>query len=266
VPDAVFIPLGDERFAATELAAGPWDPQSQHGGAPAALIARAVEQSPESAGMQIARLSYELLKPVPVGEVEVALSVLRPGRRVKLLGASLLAAGTEVTRASVLLIRSAPGEVPAATAPDEPPPLPAQPAEGAGWRPPGVTFADAHDLAFAAGRFDHSGPATAWFRLRVPLVRGEETSPLQRLAAAADFGNGISSELPWTEYVFINPDLTVYVDRPPAGEWICLDSRSFVHDAGTGTSESILYDQTGRVGRAVQSLYVARREAPLTSA
>jgi hypothetical protein len=262
VADAIFIPLGDERFAAGEYAAGPWDPQAQHGGAPAALIARAFEQSPEAQGMQIARLSYELLKPVPVGEVEIALSVLRPGRRVKLLGASLLAAGTEVTRATALLIRSAPGEVPTAADPEPGPPrVPPQQPDDAVWHPPGVTFANAHDLAFVAGEFGVSGPATAWFHLRVPLVQGEETSPLQRLAAAGDFGNGISSEVPWADYVFINPDLTIYVDRPPAGEWICLDSRTCVNDAGSGTSESVLYDETGRVGRAVQSLYVARREA-----
>jgi hypothetical protein len=118
---------------------------------------------------------------------------------------------------------------------------------------------DAMQIMFVSGRFYELGPSTAWFRLRVPLVAGEEPSGLQRLAAAADFPNGIASELSWDEYVFINPDLTLYVEREPVGEWICLDARMSVVHGGVGFSEAVLYDLNGRVGRSLQSLYVARR-------
>ena len=103
------------------------------------------------------------------------------------------------------------------------------------------------------------GPATAWFRLRKPIVAGEPSSPLQRLAAAGDFGNGIAAALPWDQYMFINPDLTLYIDRLPVGDWIGLESRMIVATSGIGNAESVIYDRTGRVGRAVQSLLVARR-------
>jgi len=93
----------------------------------------------------------------------------------------------------------------------------------------------------------------------VPLVAGEEPSPLQRLAAAADFPNGIATPLSWADYVFINPDLTLYVEREPDGEWIGLDARMRVTDGGVGVSEAVLYDERGRVGRSLQSLYVAPR-------
>jgi hypothetical protein len=93
----------------------------------------------------------------------------------------------------------------------------------------------------------------------VPLVSGEEPSALQRLAAAGDFGNGISAVLPWDRYVFINPDLTLYIDRPPEGEWICLEARTIIPAGGVGIAESTIYDQRGRVGRAVQALLVASR-------
>ena len=85
------------------------------------------------------------------------------------------------------------------------------------------------------------------------------TSPLQLLAAAGDFGNGISSVLPWAEYVFINPDLTLYIEREPLGEWVALEAQTLIAPEGIGTSESILYDERGRVGRATQALYVAAR-------
>ena len=93
----------------------------------------------------------------------------------------------------------------------------------------------------------------------MPLVAGEEPSPLQRLVAAADFGNGTSAALPWDEYVFINPDLTLYIDRPPGGEWICLDARTIIPADGVGIAESVIYDTEGRVGRAIQALLVGPR-------
>ena len=108
-----------------------------------------------------------------------------------------------------------------------------------------------------AGTFG-GGPSTAWFRLRYPLIAGLQTTPLQRLAAAGDFGNGISAVLSWNDYLFINPDLTLYVEREPSGEWICLEARTILSPGGIATAESVLYDERGRVGRATQALLVAR--------
>jgi hypothetical protein len=93
----------------------------------------------------------------------------------------------------------------------------------------------------------------------VSLIAGEQPSPLQCLAAAADFGNGISAILPWEGHLFINPDLTIYIDRPPRGEWICLQSATILAPGGAGIAESVLYDMRGRVGRALQALLVAPR-------
>ena len=119
-----------------------------------------------------------------------------------------------------------------------------------------ITF----ELRLVDGRpFDTPGPARMWFRLRVPVVGGEEPSPLQRVLVAADFGNGISSVLDYERFVFINPDLTVYVRRPPVGEWVGLDAASWLEPGGGGYAESALYDERSRIGRAVQALYVAPR-------
>ena len=106
------------------------------------------------------------------------------------------------------------------------------------------------------------GPCTAWFRLRSPIVAGETPSALQRLAAAGDFGNGISAALSWDDYLFINPDLTLYIEREPVGEWICLESETRIARDGIGVAESVLYDERGRVGRATQALLVARADRP----
>jgi hypothetical protein len=82
---------------------------------------------------------------------------------------------------------------------------------------------------------------------------------MQRLAAAADFGAGLSSALPRERYLFINVDLTVYVEREPVGEWICLQSETRVASGGIGLADSVLSDQRGRVGRATQALLIAPR-------
>jgi hypothetical protein len=115
-------------------------------------------------------------------------------------------------------------------------------------------------MRFTDGFFGDPGPATVWMRLRQPVVVGEEPTPAQRMMAVADFGNGVSSVLPWDRYLFINPDLSVHVSRLPVGEWVCLDSRTFpTPESGVGLAESALYDEKGRIGRAVQSLLLDRR-------
>ncbi len=218
---------------------------------------RAFEQLPSTDGLALARVTYELLRPAPVGPVEVRAEVVRPGGRVQLLEASMVSDGVEVVRARALRVRRA--QAPEHGGGVAPPPGPEH-GRPAGIRPPfRPMFAfDSVEIRFVAGNWGH-GPCTAWFRLIRPLVGGENPTPLQHLAAAGDFGNGISASLSWDEYLYINPDLTLYVEREPVGEWICLESETRIADGGIGIAESVLYDLDGRVGRATQALLVAPR-------
>jgi acyl-CoA thioesterase len=247
----------DRGFLATKLASGPWNPNAQIGGAPAALLARAFERLPAAEGLSMARLTYDFIRPAPVGPLEVHVEVVRPGRRVQLLEGSILADNVEVVRARALQVVRAD----AVHAHSEPVAPPTGPEQGRSGELPGLhrpRFAtDAVEVRFIAGGFG-GGPAMAWFRLTRPLVGEENPSPLQSLAAASDFGAGLSGTLPREEYLFINADLTVYVERQPVGEWICLDSRTRIAADGIGLTESLLYDERGRVGRATQALLVAR--------
>jgi acyl-coenzyme A thioesterase PaaI-like protein len=252
----------DGRFVATEESRGPWDRGAQHGGAPAALLMRAFEQLPSADDLALARVTYELLRPAPVGPVEVRAEIVRPGGRVQLLEASMLADGVEVVRARALRVRRARVDSDGAGDGASGPEAPRGPDDGrpAELHPPfRPMFAlDAVEIRFVAGKWG-GGPCTAWFRLRRPLVGDETPTPLQHLAAAGDFGNGISASLSWDEYLYINPDLTLYVEREPVGEWICLESETRIAAGGIGIAESVLYDLSGRVGRATQALLVAPR-------
>jgi hypothetical protein len=257
VAEAVFARAG-ERLRASELARGPWDRGAQHGGAPAALLIGELERFEPSPELALVRVTYEFVRPVPIGELQVRAVALRSGRRVRLLEASLTAGDVEVVRARALQVRTA--EADALNGESEP--APPGPEEGyesvlpAPYRP--MFFPDAVEIRFVSGSFG-GGPCTAWFRLRVPIVEGEQPSPLQRIAAAADFGNGISSTLSWNEYLFLNPDLTLYVEREPEGEWVCLRSQTRIVAGAGAVAESELFDVHGRIGQATQALLVMRR-------
>jgi hypothetical protein len=197
-------------FVGTPLASGPWNPSAQIGAAPAALLARAFERVPAAEGLTVARVTYDFIRPAPIGPLEVHAEVARPGRRVQLLEGSMRADGAEVVRARALRVLIAD----AAHAHSEevaPPPGPehGRPRELPGLHRPRFAT-DAVEVRFVAGGFGR-GPATAWFRLTRPLVGDERPSGLQRLAAASDFGAGLSGTLPRDQYLFINADLTVYV-------------------------------------------------------
>jgi hypothetical protein len=254
MPESVYLPHGDGFFA-TELARGPWNPDAQHGGAPSALLARAIERHEPGPPMLVARLTIELLRPIPLGPIELRTRTVRPGKKVQLIESSLLADGNEVARATGLRIRLKDVVLPESTRVDERLPMgtETQTFEFEAIAP--VMFGRAMEFRAAHGNIGEVGRAAVWFRLRVPIVAGEESSPLMRVAAAGDFGNGVSSVVDWNSgWMFINPDLTITLSRYPVGEWVALDAATYPSDRGVGFAESALYDEDGRIGRSVQSL------------
>jgi hypothetical protein len=268
-PTSLFELDGD-RYVATAMSRGPWDPRHCHGGPVSALLARAVEQvddagSVSSGDWQIARLTVELTRPVPVGApLDLAVDVERPGRKVSLVSAVLRDGGTEVARVRALRIRCAAVALPtdANLAIDVPlAPPESAPRVRATWAVGDEpTFhADACEHRFVGGSWDAPGPVEVWIRLEVAVIDDEVPSGVQRVAAAADFGNGISHSLPYEEFVFINPELTVHLLRPPAGEWVGMRTASRYGPTGSGLAESELFDRSGRVGRSCQSLFVSGR-------
>lgn len=268
--DSIFVAEGDT-FVPTEHARGPWDPKALHGGAPAALIASVFERLQPGEELPFARLELEFLRPIPMAPLALATSMPRPGRRVQALAAELSAEGKPVCRARALRIAPAPQELPQsalAQLDGHCRPALAPPAEGKDvhFALDGVehkSFAgSAMEMRFLEGHSlsgEPNGAATVWMRLRHPLLPDEPLTPLQRLAAAADFGNGVAFALPFQEYLFINADLTISLNRRPEGEWIALDAKTLLHPGGIGWAESVLHDEHGPVGRATQALVVQRR-------
>jgi hypothetical protein len=256
---AFFLPDG-EQLVATELTRGPWDPDSQHAGPPSALLARALERCEPRDGMLIARVTIEILRPVPIAPLVTTARVVRPGRSVEQLEATLARAddATEVMRASAWRLRTTELKLP------DDPGLPEDPIPGpeAGGEVPffptgaDVGFQTAMDFSFVTGAFLEPGPATVWIRMRGPLVEGEAPTPLQRVMVAADCGNGVSAALHYNAFVFINTELTVHLACHPEGEWVGLDAVTTALPTGIGLTETELHDERGPIGRAAQTLLV----------
>ena len=256
MPEPLYTPDGD-LLVPGQITQGPWSPDSQHGGPVAALLARTIESVDPPGPMQLVRMTVDILKPVPIRPLLAAAVVSRPGRKVQVVDAHISVDGQDVAWARGLCLRSEPVEVPAPE-PALAGPAPPENLDRARLRAR-TPFAEAVDIRFISGAWDELGPATIWTRLTVPVVAGEEASPMQRSAAGADFANGVSRVVDFDTHVFVNPDLTVALSRVPEGEWIGFEMASRLSPSGYGQAECLIFDTEGPVGRAVQSLYVERR-------
>jgi hypothetical protein len=253
-----FEHAGPGSFVATRATAGPWSPDAQHGGPPSALAARELEKHEPDDNMRLARVGVDILRPVPVGPLTARTQTLRPGKRVALLQTVLEYAGQEVLVARGWRIAKD-ASAPLIAKDGSTPPIPA--AERAPRFPGGN--ADGYlaevEWRFEEGNFDEPGPCKAWARPRIPLLPGEELSPMSRALLLADSGNGISMAVDPRAYIFINVDLTVILQRDPVGEWLLLDAVTTMGGTGTGLAETRLSDPAGEVGIGVQSLLVSPR-------
>jgi hypothetical protein len=254
---ALFETDGDH-FMPTAWSRGPWDPGFLHGGPVAMLAGRALQASNAPVEMRVVRLTVEFLRPVPLAPLTVKVREIRPGKRVQLLEATISGPDGDAARATGLRIRKAPTEVP----PDmEEPPMPG-PEQLAPWTRSWAEQLDAfHSRGVEIRPVDGStmSPGSVWIRAQVPIVEGEELTPLQRALAAADFPNGISLRLDPARYLSINPELTVHLHREPEGEWVHLAARTFTSPDGTGVAEGVLSDLRGQFGRSTQSLILEPR-------
>ena len=262
-PSSAFVAREDGNYQATELTRGPWDREHQHAGPPSALVAQAIARAAAPLGFtHMARLTVSLWRPIPIAELKVVVDTAYAGRNVGHFAAQLFASGKEVARFTALVQRESgrrhftgPARSPAAAR------------ATSGQR---VT-AGAVSVQQPLGRLSRSdGDPGRRGRLFRRTLRGtvssaastrggEEPTPIERVAVAADSGNGISAVLDFRRYLFVNNDLTINLFRRPQGEWICIDARTLV-SGGSGLAEARIFDTGGLIGRSTQSLLIRLRD------
>jgi hypothetical protein len=252
--------LEGARAHTSKFAGGPWNHAMQHGSAPASLIAYTAEHMPTLAPMRVARITIDLMRPVPIATLDIETEIVREGRKIQLSSIRLLANGTEVVRATALRIRREERTLPspASTPPHDMrgPEMLRDPMTAGMGRTP---FLSAISMRIARGSFQLPGPAAVWYRAVRPIVEGEPISSLMRAAIAADFCNGTSSVLDFRQWTFINGDLTLSLAREPVGEWILLDAETWAGPDSIGIAAARLADRDGYFGRAVQSVLFEKR-------
>jgi hypothetical protein len=258
LPESFFVRESDT-FVSTELTRGPWSNEHQHGGPPSALLARAAEAFGADAGsFFVARLTVDYLKPIPIAPLTVRIEPLKLGKTAQRLSARLMLGAEELARATALRIRRDDAKGVVST---RPPALPSP----HGLVPFALPFFR-HEVGYhrgIEGRYLRGGfgdhQVAMWARQTAPLVKGEAPSGLQRVVLLADAESGICNPVDVRRYTFVNPDLTVLLDREPVGEWICLDAFSTASPLGIGLAQSAVHDLYGVVGRSAQTLVVETR-------
>lgn len=250
-------PAGASRFRAGPATAGPWAPQLQHGGPPNALAVAAAEaalaRETGRTDLLALRLASDFVGPVPVGELTVRTGVLRAARSAALVEVRIADANDrECLLARVWFVRET--DTAAVSAPPaDPEPVPATAAELDIDFPYGRSL----EWRFLRGRLGTAGPAAAWVRPRIALLAGYDMSPLARAVLIADSASGISAELPWRDWTFLNVDLDVHLSRRLRGDWLLLDAATQVGPGGAAFARSTLFDLHGICGGGLQTLVVA---------
>ena len=259
--DSFFTPTDDpQTWQPTRATVGPWAETMQHGGPPSALVVREAERLGATATegpLDALRVSLDFFGPVTTDPVRVSGEVVRAGRSVTLVDVHLEQHGRTALRGSVWMVRRAPeGSAPVVSGPDAGLPAPEEVKAFDLWDFP---YIEHFEWRAVLGSAHEAGPAQVWARPLVPLVPGEEPSGLQRAVLIGDSGSGVSAELDWAAWSFVNVSLDVQLLRVPADDWLLLDARTRLAGTGTGLTLTTLHDRAGVFGHVGQNLVVGPR-------
>ncbi|MEE8406973.1 MAG: thioesterase family protein [Acidimicrobiia bacterium] len=260
----VYLPTDDPNtYETTALANAGWYEEGQHGGALTALIIGHVEEAPTLMPMEIARITVEMFRVVPLVPLTISTQIIREGKRIQTIKVDITdPSGALLSVASVQRLRTADRPLPnqaetqtsSLAGPDDCPIW-----DATRWGPgkSGKTMfhRGAVEVREIYGGFGEAGPGAAWIRLTLPVIAGTKNSPAQIAGAAGDFCNGLSTALA-NDWLFMNSDLTVHIGRYPRGEWVALEAESHYSGLGRGVAAGSLWDEESWVGRSAQTLFL----------
>lgn len=244
-------------FESTDGTRSNWDPEIQHGSPPLALMTKVIEELAADTGLRVGRVTLDILGAIPVTQVRVRAWVERPGTRISMMAAEMLASRPDRAVARVTAWLLAPSDTSDA-ATDRYPRL----VEGESVQVPHSWEGSKGYLETVSWRRQRIGDAGAnvvWLSPLVHLVDSEETTQLQRLAMVVDCANGAGAALDPDRFVFMNTDTSVHLHRQPAGNDFALRARGSIGPDGIGVTTAEIFDRQGFIGVVAQTLFVQRR-------
>lgn len=244
----------DTGFLPTGAAASPWENDKLSGVAMGGLLAHVIATQVDAPGMNVARLTIDILGTAPRAETATRLRITREGRRLKMVEAEIGPEGRVAARATAIFVRDA--ATPAVSSAAGYPPPDRFPPTAASSRP---ALVNASERRIVYGNPRDPGPGAMWFRTKIPLVAGEPLSPLVRAAMLGDMGSAIGSSLSVRDFTFANTDIALQFLRMPQGEWQLIDA--VTESAGNGHAfvTSSFHDSAGLYARGHQLLFVDPR-------
>ena len=245
-----------QAFRPTRHTEGAWQPGEQHMAPVSGVIVHAMETflaDRPGDRLQLSRLTFEILGMIAAADFSVEVTVLRPGRTIELVEATLTVAGRPVVRARGWLLSR---QDTRAVAGGQAGPLP--PPDGVDAWAATTTWGGGYirslEMRPLPGR--EPGRTRAWIRTGIDLLADEPTSDLARYIGLVDTANGIAVRQPPTEWMFPNVDLSIHLYRQPVAGWVGLDTTVIFGAHGVGLTTTTLHDRTGPVGQAEQCLTI----------
>jgi hypothetical protein len=259
-PSAYFERVDSSAFRATSHVGGAWTTHEQHIAPALGLLVHTVERDRDARradALGIGRLSFDILGTIPVDVVDTEVRVLRPGRTVELVEATLSHAGRPAVLARAWLLRPADTAHLAGTVLPRIPPPDEVPRWDAATVWPGGFIASVE----VRRRQLEAGRAAFWVRTPVPLIAGEAVSGLASTGGLFDIANGMTVRVSPEEVAFPNLDLTAHLFRQPGGDWVGFDTTVSFGSDGLGLTSSVLHDVRGPFGTMSQILTIRPRRA-----
>jgi hypothetical protein len=242
-----FFTRDGARLVPNACAAGPWTAGSLHGRVVIGLLAAEIERLHGDPAYMPARLTVDMHRSPSLEPLEVVTSVVRDGHRIKVIDAELISEGKSAGRATCQLLRrtaNAPGQV--WTGPEWEIPLP-QDIPDPGDVP--ATMFGMWSLRPISGQIGVFGQRRTWMREVRELVGGEPLTPFARVAVGVDYASPLANASD-QGLGYINSDVTLYLHRLPAGEFVGFESVTHGATDGVAIGECHLYDEQGRIGWA----------------
>ncbi|MFE3292256.1 thioesterase family protein [Rhodococcus sp. NPDC059234] len=251
-----FERVSDHRFVPTPHASGAWAADEQHFSPVAGLVVHEIERMRASEGrpaLPMGRIGFDILGRITFEEFDVHVEIVRPGRTIELVQATVVIAGRAVVTARAWYLADLDTAVVAGGEPDtlpDPDTASRWPMDSV-WSGGYVASLDVRQVGTPS-----AGRATAWASTSVDLVVGEQAGNLASFLSLVDTANGIGALRDPTEWMFPNLDLTIHLYRQPEGGWTGLDTTVTFGSTGQGLTSTILHDAHGPVGCAQQILTV----------